>query len=108
MFKIFHLILCLLLFMAVGTINYAQTSLTHDTGPAQMTVFDDGTIGEIVFNGNINANFTAGIIGGNLALLGGAFGMIGSFIDGTGPIIWDLFNVTPFNGFSSAGQPHGQ
>jgi len=45
--------------------------------------------------------FTASIIGGNLDLLGGAFGMIGSFTSGGIPAIQDLFNVTPISGFSS-------
>jgi len=101
MFKSFKVFFVVLLFAAPFGIAHAQSSLTHDTGPVQMTVYDDGAIGQFVFNGNANAMFTAGIIGGNLSLLGGAFGMIGSFIDANGPIIWDMYNVTPLSGFSS-------
>ncbi|MHA2101535.1 MAG: T9SS type A sorting domain-containing protein, partial [Candidatus Kariarchaeaceae archaeon] len=85
-----------------------QTSLTHDTGPLQFTVIDNGYIGDdgtgtyggVVFNGNVNAMFTAGFMGGNLSF-GGAYGMIGSFTSGGQPVIQDYFNVTPFSGFYS-------
>lgn len=93
----------------LSVITQAQNSLIHDTGLLQMTVIDNGYIGDdgtgtyggVVFNGNVNAMFTAGIIGGNLEVVGGAFGMIGSFISGGNPVIHDLFNVTPFSGFFS-------
>jgi len=107
--KTFHLIFFLFLFMAAGSINFAQTSLTHDTGPVQMSVIDNGYIGDdgtgtyggFIFNGNVNAMFTAGIIFGNIGPLSGAYGMIGSFtFEGT-PVIQNLINVTPFSGFSS-------
>jgi len=89
-------------------INFSQTSLTHDTGPVQMTAIDNGYIGDdgtgtyggFVFNGNVNAMFTAGVVGGRLST-GSVFGMIGSFTSGGTPVIQDFHNVTPFNGFSS-------
>jgi hypothetical protein len=98
--------ICCVIFLSV--ITQAQTSLTHDTGPLQFTVIDNGYIGDdgtgtyggVVFNGNVNAIFTAGFIGGNLGF-GGTYGMIGSFTSGGQPVIQDYFNVTPFSGFSS-------
>ncbi len=100
---------CIFLFTALLSSTNAQPSLTHDTGTLQMTVIDNGYIGDdgtgtyggVIFNGNVNAMFTAGIIGGNLSLLGGTFGMVGSFTSGGIPVIQDFANVTPFNGFSS-------
>jgi hypothetical protein len=91
-----------------SVITQAQTSLTHDTGPLQFTVIDNGYIGDdgtgtyggVVFNGNVNSMFTAGFIGGNLGF-GGTYGMIGSFTSGGQPVIQDYFNVTPFSGFYS-------
>jgi len=108
MFKAFHLLVFIMVFITMVSINYAQTSLIHDTGTLQMTVIDNGYIGDdatgtyggVVFNGNVNAMFTAGIIGGNLGL-GGAFGMAGSFTVGGVPVIQDFINVNPFTGFSS-------
>jgi hypothetical protein len=93
----------------LSVIAQAQNSLTHDTGPLKFTVIDNGYIGDdgtgtyggVVFNGNVNAMFTAGFIGGNLGF-GGTYGMVGSFIDGGGtPVIQDYFNITPFSGFYS-------
>jgi len=112
MFKTFHLILFLLLFMTVGSINFAQTSMIHDTGPVQMEVIDNGYIGDdgtgtfsgFVFNGNVNALFTGGFIDGVPAPANpysGAGGMIGSFTIGGVTAIEDYLNVTPFSGFSS-------
>jgi len=96
----------------LSVITQAQTSLIHDTGPVQMEVIDNGYIGDdgtgtfsgFVFNGNVNAMFTAGLIDGQVAggVYDGAGGMIGSFVDGGGtPVIQDYSNVTPFSGFSS-------
>ena len=106
MFKSFYSLSCVFLFIAMLGINNAQTSLIHDTGFLQMEVIDNGYIGDdgtgtyggVVFNGNVNAMWTAGVIGGNLSL-GGAFGSIGSF--GGIPVIQDFVNVIPFNAFSS-------
>ena len=89
-------------------ISNGQTSLTHDTGTLQMMVIDNGYIGDdgtgtyggVVFNGNVNAMFTAGLMGGNLGL-GGAFGMVGRFTVGGITAIQDFVNVNPFTGFSS-------
>jgi hypothetical protein len=98
-------IFCVIL---LSVIAQAQTSLTHDTGPLQFTVIDNGYIGDdatgtyggVVFNGNVNAMYTAGFMGGNLGF-GGTYGMIGSFTSGGTPVIQDYFNITPFSGFSS-------
>jgi hypothetical protein len=94
--------------ISLSVITQAQTSLIHDTGPLQFTVIDNGYIGDdgtgtyggVVFNGNVNAMFTAGFIGGNLGF-GGTYGMIGSFTSGGTPVIQDYFTITPFSGFSS-------
>lgn len=108
MFKAFNSLFCIMVFITMVDINFAQTSLTHDTGPVQMTAIDNGYIGDdgtgtyggFVFNGNVNAMFTAGVVGGRLST-GSVFGMIGSFTSGGTPVIQDFHNVTPFNGFSS-------
>lgn len=99
MFKTFHLILFLLLFMAVGSINFAQNSLTHNTGTLEVTFIENGYIGNdptgtyggVVFNGNPNAMFTAGDIFGQFGLgYGNYYGLL-----------VDLFNVIPITGFFS-------
>jgi hypothetical protein len=101
MFKVVNSLFCIMVFITMGSINFAQTSLTHDTGPVQMEVIDNGYIGDdgtgtysgFVFNGNVNAMYAAGVIGGNLSL-GGSFGTVATSAQ-------DFVNVTPFSGFSS-------
>ena len=86
--------------------NYAQNSLTHNTGSLQLTVIENGYIGDnasgtyggVVFNGNVNAMFTAGLLAGIPGT--GASGMIGSFQSGGVPVIQDLTNIVPISGFT--------
>ena len=84
----------------LSVITQAQNSLTHNTGSLQLTAIDNGYIGDdgsgtyggIVFNGNINAMYSAGTIFGQ-ASIGGAYGMIGSFG------VEDFVNTVPISGF---------
>jgi len=92
-----HLFFCITM---LSVIMQAQNSLTHNTGTLEVTIIDNGYIGDdatgayggVVFNGNPNAIFTAGIIvGAN----GAAWGNLGSFS------IEDFFNFIPITGFYS-------
>jgi signal transduction histidine kinase/DNA-binding response OmpR family regulator len=93
-------IFCVIL---LSVITQAQNSLTHNTGTLEVTIIENGYIGDdvtdtyggVVFNGNPNAMFTAGYI---LADNGLAWGNMGNFS------IEDLFNVIPITGFYS--NPH--
>ena len=95
---------CLSLFLVGGHFIYPQTYYDHDTGNIIVSVSDDGWIGHggggaggsgVIFEGNINACFTAGIVYGDPFL--GVVGMIGSF-----GAIQDMNNIVPFNFNSSA------
>ena len=56
----------------LSVITQAQNSLTHNTGTLEVTTIDNGYIGDdtthtyggVVFNGNQNAMFIAGLIFG--------------------------------------------
>jgi len=92
---------CLILFLAAGHFNYPQTTYDHFTGNLQVSVYDNGWIGNdpdamasgIIFEGNVMACFTAGIVYGDSIF--GVVGMVGS-----GGIIQDMDNIVPFS-FSS-------
>ena len=78
----------------------AQNSLTHNTGTLEVTIIDNGYLGDdgsgtyggVVFNGNPNAMYAGGFIYGQY---GQAWGNMGSFL------IEDLYNVISITGFSS-------
>jgi hypothetical protein len=97
-FKLACSIFCVI-FLSV--ITQAQNSLTHNTGTLEVTIIDNGYIGDdgtgtyggVVFNGNQNAMWSAGHIFG--ADNGEAFGNLASFS------IEDLHNRIPITGFDS-------
>ncbi len=80
-------------------ITQAQNSLTHNTGTLEVTIIDNGYIGDnptgtyggVVFNGNQNALFCGGLIFGQDGLGYGNYYF--SFVD--------FFNFTPIAGFFS-------
>jgi len=97
----FPFFFCLILFLAAGHFIYPQTTYDHFTGNLQVSVYDNGWIGNnpdatasgIIFEGNVMACFTAGIVYGDSIF--GVVGMVGS-----GAIIQDMNNIAPFS-FSS-------
>ncbi len=84
----------------LSVITQAQNSLTHNTGTLEVTIIDNGYIGDdgsstfggVVFNGNQNAMYTAGL---SYAALGGGYGNFGV------GNIEDFYNFTPIAGFFS-------
>ena len=84
----------------LSVITQAQNSLTHNTGTLEVTIIDNGYLGDdgsgtyggVVFNGNQNAMFTAGVLYGESGI---AWGNIGSFS------IEDFQNLIPITGFFS-------
>jgi len=97
----FPFFFCLILFLVAGHFIYPQTTYDHFTGNLLVSVYDNGWIGNnpnatssgIIFEGNVMACFTAGIVYGDPIL--GVVGMVGS-----GGIIQDMNNIVPFS-FSS-------
>jgi len=96
--KNFSLILfSFFLVLMLSVILKAQSSLTHDTGTLQVTIIDDGYIGNkysvayggIVFDGNQNAMAMSGLIFGQN---GEAYGSFAS------QIFADFYNETPIAG----------
>ncbi|MCW8810318.1 MAG: hypothetical protein OQK64_05110, partial [Ignavibacteriaceae bacterium] len=87
-----------LLVTTLSVISRAQNSLTHDTGTLEVTIIDNGYIGDnssgtyggIVFNGNQNAMAMSGLIFGQN---GQAYG---SFVS---QIFADFYNEIPIAGF---------
>jgi hypothetical protein len=81
----------------LSVITQAQNSLTHNTGTLEVTMIDNGYIGDnctdtwggVVFNGNQNALCTAGIIYGQY---GQGAGMYYTWYE-------DFYNVIPIAGF---------
>jgi hypothetical protein len=81
-------------------ITQAQNSLTHNTGTLEVTSIENGYIGEngsgsyggVVFNGNPNAMWTAGLIFGQNGEGYGNFGI---------GVPEDFFNYIPIAGFFS-------
>jgi len=96
----FMFVCCFFCVIFLSGITQAQNSLTHNTGTLEVTIIDNGYIGDdgngtyggVVFNGNQNAMFTAGFLYGEM---GQAWGNIGSFL------IEDIQNLIPITGFSS-------
>jgi hypothetical protein len=86
------------IFLSVFT--QAQNSLTHNTGTLEVTIIDNGYLGDdgsgtyggVVFNGNPNAMYAGGFIFGQY---GQAWGNMASFL------IEDIYNAIPITGFSS-------
>ena len=90
--------------------SFAQT-YDHNTGTLQVTVFDNGYLGHdaetvpggngVVFSGNVDACFTAGIMYGNSTR--GVVGMVGSFTDviGNPPLVEDCVNQVPLTSGST-------
>ncbi|MCW8812738.1 MAG: hypothetical protein OQK65_04310, partial [Chlorobium sp.] len=86
-----------LLVTTLSVISRAQNSLTHDTGTLEVTIIDNGYIGDnysgtfggIVFNGNQNAIAMSGLIFGQN---GQAYGSFGSIFE-------DFYNEIPIAGF---------
>ncbi len=84
----------------LSLITQAQNSLTHNTGTLEVTIIDNGYIGDngsgnfggVVYNGNQNAMHTAGFSYGALGAGFGNFG-IGN--------IEDFYNFIPIAGFFS-------
>jgi len=97
----FPFFFCLILILAAGHFIYPQTTYDHFTGNLQVSVYDNGWIGNdpdarasgIIFEGNVMACFTAGIVYGDSIC--GVVGMVGS-----GATIQDMNNKVPFS-FSS-------
>ena len=83
----------------LSVIIQAQNSLTHNTGSLEVTIIDNGYIGDnsagsyggVVFNGNSNAMFAGGFIFGQYGLGGGNYYFQ----------LVDFFNFTPITGFFS-------
>ncbi len=88
----------LILFLAAGHFIYPQTTYDHFTGNLLVSVYDNGWIGNnpnatasgIIFEGNVMACFTAGIVYGDPII--GVVGMVGS-----GAKIQDMNNIVPFS-----------
>jgi hypothetical protein len=86
-----------LLVTTLSVISRAQNSLTHNTGTLEVTIIDNGYIGDnysgtyggIVFNGNQNAMAMSGLIFGQN---GQAYGSFGSIFE-------DFYNEIPIAGF---------
>ncbi len=83
--------------------------LDHNTGPLQLSVFDNGLIGHngafnqgngVVFNSNPDAMYTAGIMIGNAT--SGVNGMVGSFTSGGNPVINDMVNTMGMEAMTSS------
>lgn len=97
-----HALIFFLLVMILSVITRAQNSLTHNTGTLEVTMIDNGYIGNdtsgtyggVVFNGNPNALYIAGFIFGQYSQGYGNFYRILS----------DYYNLEPLAGFYSV--PH--
>lgn len=81
---------------------------THNTGDFKLTAFNDGYIGHnfdaslgqgLVYMSKPDAMFTAGMMFGTPTT--GVVGMVGSFTDGSIPIILDFENTAPLIGPTS-------
>ena len=96
----FTFVCSILYVILLSVITQAQNSLTHNTGTLEVTVIDNGYIGDdgsgtyggVVFNGNQNAMHTAGL---SYAALGGGYGNFG-----VGNIEY-FYNFIPIAGFFS-------
>jgi len=84
------------------------TTITHNTGNLKVTLFNNGYIGHefsgaigggIVVGTNPDAMYTAGIMIGDP--ITGVNGMVGSFTDGTNPVIQDNVKQYGMFGFTS-------
>jgi len=90
----------ILLMTTLAVFSRAQNSLTHNTGTLEVTIIDNGYLGDnysgsyggIVFNGNQNAMAMSGLIFGQN---GEAYG---SFVS---QIFANFYNETPIAGFYS-------
>ncbi|MCH8034086.1 MAG: T9SS type A sorting domain-containing protein [Bacteroidetes bacterium] len=97
----FPFFFCFILFLVSGHFIYPQTTYDHFTGNLLVSVYDNGWIGNnpdatasgVIFEGNVMACFTAGIVYGDPII--GVIGMVGS-----GAKIQDMNNIVPFS-FSS-------
>jgi hypothetical protein len=95
----FIFVCCFFCVIFLPFITKAQNSLTHDTGTLEVTTIENGYIGDngtstyggVVYQGNQNAIFMAGII----------FGQNGEGYGNYGFIIEDFYNVIPIAGFDS-------
>jgi hypothetical protein len=91
----------------MGSFTLAQT-FNHNTGNIQVTIFQDGYVGHgglgvggngVVFLGNVDACFTAGVMYGNATY--GVSGMVGSFTDALqNVLIQDMVNTVPITNYS--------
>jgi len=91
---------CLILFLVAGHFNYPQTTYDHFTGKGHLlvSIYDNGWIGNdpdatasgVIFDNNVMACFTAGIVYGDPII--GVVGMVGS-----GAKIQDMNNIVPFS-----------
>ena len=96
----FPFFFCLIHFLAAGHFIYPQTTYDHFTGKGHLlvSIYDNGWIGNnpdakssgIIFEGNVMACFTAGIVYGDPII--GVVGMVGS-----GAKIQDMNNIVPFS-----------
>lgn len=88
-----------LLLTTFSAISEAQNSLTHNTGTLEVTIIDNGYIGDdtthtyggVVFNGNQNALFLAGFI----------YGQYGQGYGNQYRFMADFYNTIPLTGFYS-------
>jgi hypothetical protein len=96
--SLLHTLFFFLLATMLSITSIAQNSLTHNTGTLEVTIIDDGYIGNkysvtyggIVFNGNQNAMAMSGLIFGQNGEAYGSF---------TSQIFADFYNETPIAGF---------
>ena len=90
-------VFCFFCIMFLSSITQAQNSLTHNTGSLEVTIIDNGYIGNdttgtyggVVFNGNQNALYIAGII----------FGQNGEGYGNCYKQFVDFYNDVPITGF---------
>jgi hypothetical protein len=84
----------------LSVVTQAQNSLTHNTGTLEVTIIDNGYLGDdatgsyggVVFDGNQNAMYCTGLIFGQDGLGYGNFGV---------DILEDWYNFIPITGFDS-------
>lgn len=99
--------LYIFLTLVLSTALFAQATLNHDTGSIKVTVFNNGYIGHndlgsgagFVYDGNVDALFTGGLMIGHPAA--GVNGMVGSFTSGSATVINDMVSTDGMNGFYS-------
>jgi hypothetical protein len=98
------------IFLAVFFLSsaWAQNFVTHETGTITVSVFDnsyighnyDASAGSGVLFGGPDAMYTSGLVLGYS--LTRSVGLVGSFTDGTSPVMNDWANTSPFGPIGSS------